>query len=283
MRQVEVSRTLVFDDPRRARGFFESLVSDNIGIGRPDKVAMVFARQVRSTTKEPFRGRVFSPGTEVQMDFAYKHSRVKQYLKQGRALRIETVINKPWDLTVRSRLEHMPELVAKARQVNDRLLMIERAGQGCAIGSALFERIHQPYAREGQRTGAFRFGDVRAMALAGALCCAVHAVTGFTNHSLRGLVAGLLGTHYSTHQMTYDLRRLRLHGLVQRIPHTHSYVLTPEGQRVAAFYTKLDRRLLRPLLDADKPPAPPELRRALAVIDKNINEYVINARLGSAA
>ena len=234
MRQVEVSRTLVFDDPRRARGFFESLVSDNIGIGRPDKVAMVFARQVRKTTKEPFRGRVFSPGTEVKMDFAYKHSRVKQYLKEGRALRIETVINKPWDLTVRSRLEHLPELVAKARQVNDRLLMIERAGQGCAIGSALFERIHQPYAREGQRTGAFRFGDARAMALAGALCCVVHAVTGFTNQSLRGLVAGLLGTDYSTHQMTYDLRRLRLHGLIERIPHTNTYVLTPEGQRVAA-------------------------------------------------
>jgi hypothetical protein len=63
------------------------------------------------------------------MDFAYKHSRVKQYLKEGRALRIETVINKPWDLCVRSRLEHLPELIDKARQVNDRLLMIERAGQ----------------------------------------------------------------------------------------------------------------------------------------------------------
>jgi hypothetical protein len=95
MRQVEVSRTMVFDDPRRARGFFESLVADNIGIGRPERVAMVFARQVRTTTTEPFRGRVFSPGTEVQMDFAYKHSRVKQYLKEGRALRIETLINKP--------------------------------------------------------------------------------------------------------------------------------------------------------------------------------------------
>ena len=205
------------------------------------------------------------------------------YGPEGRALRIETVINKPWDLTIRSRLEHLPELVAKARQVNDRLLMIERAGQGCAIGSGLFERIHQPYAREGQRTGAFRFGDVRAMALAGALCCVVHAVTGFTNQSLRGLVAGLLGTNYSTHQMTYDLRRLRLHGLIERIPHTHTYVLTPDGQRVAAFYTKLDRRLLRPLLDADKPPAPTELRRALALIDKSINDYVINARLGLAA
>jgi hypothetical protein len=120
------------------------------------------------------------------MDFRYKHSRVKQYLKGGRALRIETAINKPKDIGVLSRLEHLPELIDRAREVNDRLLMIERAGQGCAIGSALFERIHQPYAREGQRTGASRFGDQRAMALAGALCLVVHAVTGFTNKSLRG-------------------------------------------------------------------------------------------------
>jgi hypothetical protein len=130
MRQVEVSRTLVFDDPRRARGFMESLVADNIGIGRPEEVAVVFGRQVRSTTKEPFRTRVFGPGTDVKMEFRYKRSRVKQYLKDGRALRIETVINKPWDLGVLARLEHLPELVGKARAVNRRLLMIERAGQG---------------------------------------------------------------------------------------------------------------------------------------------------------
>ena len=284
MRQIEVSRTLVFDDPRRARGFFEALVTDNIAIGRPDQVAMVFARQVRKTTKEPFRGRIFSPGTEVRMDFAYKHSRVKQYLKEGRALRIETVINKPSDIGILARLEHLPELVAKARQVNNRLLMIERAGQGCAIGSALFERIHQPYVWEGQRTGALRFGDQRAMALAGALCCFVHAIAGFTNSSLRGLVAGLLGRGYSTNQMTYDLRRLRLHGLIERLPRTNTYVLTPDGARVALFYTKVHGRLLRPLVAAgDQPPAPVELRRALAIIDKTIADYAGSARLGRAA
>jgi hypothetical protein len=217
------------------------------------------------------------------MDFAYKHSRVKQYLKEGRAFRIETVINKPKDIWVLSRLEHLPELVSKARQVNDRLLMIERAGQGCAIGSALFERIHQPYIREGQRTGALRFGDNRAMALAGALCCVVHAVTGFTNQSLRGLVAGLLGVDYTSHQMTYDLRRLRLHELIERIPHTNTYILTPEGLRVAIFYTKLQDRLLRPLLEADKPPAPPQLRRALTTVDRITRDYITNARLGLAA
>jgi hypothetical protein len=284
MRQVEVSRTLVFDDPRRARGFFESLVQDNIGIGRPHEVHAVFGRDRRGrTTAQPFATRVFSPGTEVKMDFRYKNSRVKQYLKEGRALRIETVINKPSDIGVLARLEHLPELVDKARQVNDRLLMIERAGQGCAIGSALFERIHQPYLREGQRTGAFRFGDQRAMALAGALCLVVHAVTGFTNKSLRGQVAGLLGKDYSSSQMSYDLRRLRLHGLIERSPGTNYYTLTSDGIRVAVFYTKLQTRLLRPLLEADKPPAPVEFRRALATVERVLGDYVTNARLGVAA
>ena len=95
MRQVEVSRTLVFDDPRRARRFFEALVADNVDVGRPEEVSVIFARQVT----QDHQGALCapgssSPGTEVKMDFRYKHSRVKQYLKEGRALRIETVINK---------------------------------------------------------------------------------------------------------------------------------------------------------------------------------------------
>jgi hypothetical protein len=284
MRQVEVSRTLVLDDPRRARGFFEALVTDNIAIGRPEAVAVVFARQVRRTTKEPFSTRVFTLGTEVKIDFRYKHSRVKQYLKEGRALRIETVINKPSDIGVLARLEHLPELITKGRAVNARLLTVERAGQGCAIGSALFERIHQPYIREGQRTGALRFGDPRAMALTGALAVFIHAVAGFTNKSLRGLVAGLLERDYTTNQMTYDLRRLRVHGLIQRVPRTNTYTLTPDGVRVAVFYTKIHNRLLRPLIAAgDQPPAPVELRRALATIDRVIHDYADHARLQPAA
>ena len=137
-------------------------------------MAAVFAARPHTKgphrTKSLYRTRVFSPGAEVKIEVVFKHSRIKQYLKQGRAYRIETVINKPADLGVLARIEHLPELVAKARAVNHRLLMIERAGQGCAIGSALFVRTHQPCNREGQRTGALRFGDHRAMALAGALC-----------------------------------------------------------------------------------------------------------------
>lgn len=282
MRQVEISRTLVLDDPRRARSFFEALVADNIGIGRPERVSMVFVRGRGRPTKHPHRARIFTTGTDVRIDFRYKHSRVKQYLKQERALRIETVINNPTDLGVKRRLQNLPELICKARAVNQRLLMIEQAGQSCAIGSALFERIHLPYNREGQRTGALRFGDSRAMALTGALCCALQALTGFTNKTLRGLVTEHLGHAYSQNQMSYDLRRLRLHGLIQRLPHTNTYQLTSDGIRVAVFYTKLQNRLLRPLLDADKPPAPAEIRRALATLEKAVTEYIQNARLAPA-
>jgi hypothetical protein len=79
MRQVEVSRTLVLDDPRRARLFFEALVADNIGIGRPEQVSMVLARQLRRPTSQRYQTRIFTTGTEVRIDFRYKHSRVKQY------------------------------------------------------------------------------------------------------------------------------------------------------------------------------------------------------------
>jgi hypothetical protein len=160
--------------------------------------------------------------------------------------------------------------------------MIEQAGQSCAIGSALFERIHQPYHREGQRTGALRFGDIRAAALAGALCHVLGAVTGFSNRSLRELVAAHLGHHYSQRQMSYDLRRLRLHGLIQRLPRSNTYVLTDEGIRVAVFYTKLQNRLLRPLLDAHQPPATPDTRAALRTPHTTVNDYISQARLGLA-
>lgn len=274
---------MVFDDPRRARAFFEALVADNIGIGRPEQISIVFARPLRRPAKTGYGTRIFTTGTDVRIDFRYKHCRIKQYLKDGRALRVETVVNNPSDLDVRRRLEHLPELVAKARRVNQRLLIIQRAGQSCAIGSALFERLHLPYDREGQRTGALRFGDTRAMALAGALCHQLHAVAGFTNKTLRALVAAHLDQPYSQGRMSYDLRRLRLHGLIQRLPHSNTYILTPEGIRVAIFYTKLQNRLLRPLLEADKPPAPTDVRRALNTIERTINHYVHAARLAPAA
>lgn len=283
MRQVETSRTLVFDAPRHARAFFEALVADNLDLGRPNEVQLIFGRQIRSNTLGTFSTKVVTRGVDVTVNVFYRHSRIKEYLKEGRALRIETVCNSPDDLGCHRRLRHLPELQARARAANRRLLMIQRAGQGCTLATAEFERIALPSLEQGQRTGALRFGDPRAMALAGALCMAIHAVAGVTNRSLRAQVASLLGSPYSPAQMTYDLRRLRLKGLVQRRERSHTYILTPEGIRMAIFYTKVYGRVLRPLLAADHPPAPLELRAALRVIDQHVATTITGARLQPAA
>jgi len=83
--------------------------------------------------------------------------------------------------------------------------------------------------------------------------------------------------------MTYDLRRLRLKGLIVRTVHSNSYTLTDDGLRFAITYTKLGRRLLPPLLSADRPPAPIELQRAFSTIEQHIGRYLDNARLKAAA
>jgi hypothetical protein len=192
-------------------------------------------------------------------------------------------VNAPGDLGCQRRLHHLDELQARARAANHRLLEIQRVGQRCAISTPLLERVGQPSVEEGQRTAALRFGDPRVMALAAALCALVHAAVGFTNRSLCARVSSLLGGPYTSAQMTYDLRRLRLKGLIRRLEGTHTYVLTPDGARLAIFYTKLHDRLLGPLLAADRPPASADLRHALKVIDSSIADCVARTRIQPAA
>jgi hypothetical protein len=198
MRQVEVSRTIVLDAPRRARAFFEALIADNLDIGRPASVEIIFGRKIRRDTPGVFRTAidrpVIGPDTgQVVVNVFCKHSRVKQYLKDGRAMRIETVINAPRDLGCNARLPNLRELQDKARACNRRILDAERTGQGTVLASPAFERIaHPSVTADGRRTPALRFGDPRVMALAGALCATLLAATGITNKSLRALMTGLL-------------------------------------------------------------------------------------------
>jgi predicted transcriptional regulator len=290
MRQVEVSRTIVFTQPRHARGFFEALVADNLDIGRPDQIELIFSRHPVRRGRPPSVQRVFKTsvvtrGVEVTVNALYKHSRIKQYLKDGRALRVETVVNDSHDLGVQRRLHNLPELQTKARAANRRLLDTERVGQGCVLASPAFERIAHPTTTvDGRRAPALRFGDPRVQALAGALAVSLHAVTGITNKSLRALMTGLLGdSNYGMNRASYDLTRLRRNGLIVRIEGRNRYRLTDDGLAFAIFYTKVHNRVLRPLMAAPEPPTPPPIRAALRTIDQHVSARLADARLPSAA
>ncbi len=251
------------------------------GHGRPDGISLVFDRRIRSDTPTGFLTKVVTRAVDTTVNFFHRHSRIKEYLKDGRALRVETVVNSPTDLGVLRRLPHLPELVAKARDANDRLLPAQRVGQGCVLARPAFERIALPSLDgDGRRAPALRFGDPRVMGLADALSAALGVVTGFTNRSLRAHVAGLLDTDYTHRPDGLQLHRLSRNGIIERIHGTHTYHLTADGQRSAIFYTKLQHRLLRPLLHANALPAPTELRDALHIIDQHVHTHLTGARIG---
>jgi hypothetical protein len=290
MRQVETSRTLVFDDGVHARAFFEALLCDNMDLGRPENVELLFRRGQRlgrPTIPPPrggFKTKIDQYCDLVTLNVFYKNSRLKQYLKDGVALRIETVVNDPKDLRCNRLLHNLPELQDKARAINARLLDTETVGQGTALVSPVIERITRPTVTDGGRKApALRFGDLRVQALAGAIAAMLFAVTGITNRSLRALMTGLLHRPYSMNQASYDLSRLSRNGLIERVPGRNRYTLTRDGLLFAHFYTKVYDHVLRPLMAPDRPNAPPELAAALDTLDQLAADHIARARVPTAA
>jgi hypothetical protein len=272
VRQVETSRTIVLDDPRRARTVFEQLLAGNMHLGRPEHAEIIFGRKVTALTPGQFSTRLLNRPDQVTVNLPYKHSRIKVYLKEDRALRVETVCNDPADLGCKRGLDNIGLIQARARDCNARLMQAIHAGQGSGcLASPAFERIAQPtLTKDGRRAPAIRFGDPRAQALAGTLATFGLTVTGITNKSLRAWMTGLLGQPYTMNKASYDLARLSRNGLITRRPHSNTYDLTPDGQLFAIFYTKVHDHVLYPLMAGQHITTPPELRRALRVIDRHV-------------
>lgn len=290
--QCEVSLTQVFDRPVQGRHFFEEVIRDNIDLGRPDRVSLIFPTRHNRRTPAPLRGyrtRVITSGVNPSLHLQYKRSHVKQYFKEERALRTETTINDPGDFNVNKGLRNLPHLRDRGEQINRKLLEVERVSQNCALTQDALDRLQKPTVEDGQRASSLRFGDTRVMSLLHALCLFFHLTIGFRNRDMREKVASLLGVsieNYSQGKMTYDLRRLRLKGMISRLPGTNRYTGTTFGLRAALFYTKVQLRILRPGMDAmiepqDNIPLP--LRRALQQIDKEIAKLCEKSRLRPAA
>ncbi len=264
VQQAEFALTQVFDRPASGRAFFEEVVRENIDLGRPEHVQLIFQRKVLRTTPGLFRTRVITNDVVPSLHFQYKHTFIKQYFKLGRALRTETTINNAKDFYIRKRLHNLPALAEVGFNANRRLLDVQSLTHDCTVGADRFDAVVQPVVRNRQRASALRFGDPRVFALFHAILMFVHLPAGFTNRTLRERLAPLLGldpAQLTPGKMTYDLRRLRLHGVIHRIPGTHRYRLTDDGIRVALFFNRAYARLLRPALSGGQKPADYPSRR----------------------
>jgi len=181
-------------------------------------------------------------------------------------------------------LTNLPYLQKIGRQINRRLLEVERISHNSGLSGDSIQRVVQPTVTEdGKKAPGLKFGQPRVMALFLALTLFQHLIDGFRNRDLRQQVADLLGVtleQYTPHQMTYDLRRLRLKGLIYRPPKTNRYFVTPYGWKVARLFSRLEGRVFRPamaMFSANDAVLPFPLRQALDRVDAQLDALIYEA------
>src|ERR1039457_3042294 len=192
--QMEVSLTQIFDRPLRGREFFEEIIRDNLDLGRPDRVQLIFDRVVTKKTPGEFRTRVIQEGVHPSLHINYKNFDLKQYFKEGRRCRTEKTFRNPNNFGVNKGLSNLPYLQKIGRQINRRLLEVERVSHNSGLSGDSIQRVVQPAVTEdGKKAPGLKFGQPRVMALLLALTMFHHLIDGFRNRDLRQQVADLLG------------------------------------------------------------------------------------------
>jgi hypothetical protein len=283
--QAEFSLTQVLDRPTTGRIFFEQVIRENLDVGRPDQVQLIFERKVTKRTPGRFRTRVITEGVVPSLHVDYKASKIKQYHKEGQALRTETTINNTRDFGIGKRLKNLPELRKVGFQANRRLLDVQTTSHDCSIGEDAFNELQTPREVGEQHVPAMRFGDARVQAVMAGIVLFCLLPRGFSNRDLRARLAPLLGKRpgdMTPGQMTYDLRRLRLRGLIERLPGTHRYRVTHLGLRIALFYTRAHARLLRTGLSAVMPEVAAvssDVTASFAAVEKAMDRLHAEAKL----
>jgi hypothetical protein len=287
--QAEFSLTQMLDRPLSGRIFFEQVIRDNLDLGRPDRVALIFNRSIyrgrKNHTPGTFSTRVVTDGVTPSLHVQYKNTQIKQYHKEGRALRTETTINNPMDFDLRKGLTHLRDLAQIGYTANRRLLRVQGLSHDPVTGADALHAVCDPiHHDDGTHVAGLPFTDPRAQALLHILLMFRLQPRGFTNRDLRALLADHLGRPSGTitpGQATYDLRRLREHGLITRLPHTHRYHVTDAGLAHTLFLTHAHDRFLRTglALLSDDPSHP--IRAATTGYQKALD--TLAARAGLAA
>jgi hypothetical protein len=283
--QAEFSLTQIWDRPTHGRCFFEEVIRENIDLGRPEQVQLIFGRKLKKSTVEAgrCRTRIITEGVNPSLHVYYKNTHIKQYHKAVRThagLRTELTVNNTYDFGIGRRLHNLAALRPIGFQATRRMLEVEKLSHDCQIGAQVFEQLQKPVKVDDQHGSALRFGDSRVQALFAVLMHFIFLYRGFRNKELRPLLAQAIGLEpqdITQGKMSYDLRRLRLHGLIERIAGTQRYQLTELGLRTALFYTRANNHIIRPALSQIHHPSPPDdspgLHRAFRNLEAELDIY----------
>ena len=261
--QVEYCHNLIFRRRAVLDALEERLLDANRSIGQPNKLTLLFGRRITKC----YRGRLqttiedLNLGSPVIRSY-YKSSSVKQYVRDHKTLRTEPSSNDVTDLGLKKSVEHLPELRGRFQQVVDNYLNAQQDILETFLNRGEMERLSQPTVLDnGKRIPGLKTNHPRQLALMHALVRFSHVAGGgvFTTAQLLPHVVETLGCsvqHYKIGSLRYDLSKLRAKGLVDKLPHSRRYQLTPNGYRLCVVYLKLFEKFYAPLAAAIAQPPP---------------------------
>jgi hypothetical protein len=204
--QIELSLTQVLDRPVSGRIFFEQVIRENLDLGRPKQMQLIFDRSITKSTPGPFRTRVITDGVIPSLYIDYKGTRIKQYHKEGQALRTETTINNTRDFYIGKSLANLPALRKIGFQANRRVLEVQTVTHDSILAEETLQQLQRPRIVEGQRVAALRFADPTVQALWNAVLMHDLLPAGFSSRTSRasGSTAGPAGgePHAGSHELS---------------------------------------------------------------------------------
>jgi hypothetical protein len=252
--QVEYCDNLIF--PRRAAldALGARLFDANRTIGQPTKLATIFGRKV--TTR--YRGKLETLIEDLDLPNPvirsyYRHSSIKQYVRDHLLLRTEATSNNVANFGVPKAIEALPQLRTAMAAVNDRYLTVQQDILETFVDRGQLRQLAEPTRLpNGKRIPGLKLDHPRQLALMHALVRFAHIAAGdtFTPRDLHEPTAAALDTtieQYRLASLRYDLSKLRAKGLVERVPRSRRYRLLPQGYAICLLFLKLFERVYAPL------------------------------------
>ena len=272
MSQVEYCTNVIFHRRVSLSRLHDRLLDLNRTLGRPDKMSVIYGRRISGETARSCRSRIAQYEEMPVLRCFYKNCSLKQYVRNGLDLRVEGTMNNTWDLRLPKALDNLPALREIMKPINERYLDVQQDVLETYLDGGQLAQLRMPTQLGSRRVPGLKLDDARLLAVMEALVqFAPLAVDGvFRSKDLHARVARALGKTtetYKSSQLRYDLSKLRVKGLVQKVEGTQGYRLTDEGYRVCLFFLKVHQRLLAPVTSATQEPSAtdpqlPEERRS---------------------
>jgi hypothetical protein len=285
LNQIEYARNFVFRRHFPIHQIFER--SCELGVFRltADQITQLFG--VRKHKR--LRGKLHSMLEKV--DHGHHVLRVyckalvaRLYEKFSTFLRIEICVNRMKDLGLNKGLDQLDALRQHLLAATDRLADFEAELLNVHVDFPLFQRLALPIAVGHTRIPGIKIHDSRMMHLLEVLLHGGPQLAGWRTAQIHAAILaafGLTVDRYSLTQLRYDLRKLKAHGLLERIGRTYAYRLTEKGIRTGAMFILFHKRVCGPLANSlfhhrpeDRSPEPAKIERAYHEADVAVQNLI---------